>query len=129
LTDGRAGNLGDCIDLDYQYTATSDGTYNVVNCFTIEQAVSCADGSALNSQVDDAKDSSNNGRTGRTTCCACGGGENASMVNALSSWRLVIYGDGEFKEASKESGCPRSRVGGALTSVAVVFGWLASIVL
>jgi subtilisin-like proprotein convertase family protein len=129
LTDRRSGNLGDCIDLDYQYSVTREGEYTVVNCFTIEQTVACADGKVLNTQVDDAKDSSNNYRTGRSACCACGGGENASTVNVLSSWRLVIYGHGDFKDAFTESGSPRSHGCGAFTSVVVVVGWWASVVL
>ncbi|CAB9514520.1 Furin-like protease 1, isoform 1 [Seminavis robusta] len=123
VTDRRPGNLGDCVNLDFAFSLTENGETFVVNCGTIESSASCANGSVVDSEVDNVVDLST-GRTGREACCSCGGGRAASTVNELLSWRLVIYGHGDFIEGdglgSGGSRCHQDNRGLVLMSLGLV---------
>ena len=126
LTDRRKGNLGNCVDLDYQGIVTTQGEEFTVNCLTIELAKACENGTVFDVEIDAATDSSNNDRTGRAACCVCGGGRSASTVNALSSWRLVIYGHAELEgETTSGSRRPLRNVGLASFVATLVFWAIA----
>lgn len=94
LVDHNEGNLGDCVNLDYLLILElDDGKTGLADCDSLAAARICEDGTVYDTEVDNAIDE-NNGLSGREACCACGGGRATSDVNALISWRLVIYGHG-----------------------------------
>lgn len=105
IADLVEGDVSDCLDTPWTLELPNG---SVVQCFDLERQEYCFNGTLdpTNELRDDglyddiflAKD---NETVASDACCACGGGMNAdTVVDQLSQWRLVVYGqqNGTFEE-------------------------------
>lgn len=100
VTEVKSGDIDGCVNLPYVFTDEA-GEKSCEYATTITTILNCSDAEVQRS------------------CCSCGGGQNASSVDSmLTSWRLVVYGQGDGGSLAMPSGPTPSSEGDESNSTA-----------